>query len=263
MAYLLDASGPFNFPADALDDCKSECSQSSWAPLACGVHTIFSQQAFSCLAGRIQLVLGLETPCSSAATDSLPWEVRMHSASKIKRYRGFSVSPSRKEGLSTPNAPVRLCSLHLPVTSQLLLKPSPLWTAFKLIWGGGNWLFTTFPQMWARGKDEVTLQCCAWPCKGAFPDLMEEHLSTCPPSKQEKTRNVLVPHSTQAPPQPEHPTGDPSTSTQHIRGSSRQQMGWIFPARIDWAAADAYPCKNALLWGFPCSSLALCGQDMH
>lgn len=87
-------------------------------------------------------MLELETLCSRAVTNSLPLEVRMHSASKIQRF--FSLS--QQEGrLSTPKAPATLFSLHLPRTSHCFWNQAHWGQLSSIIRGGGSWLFPTFP----------------------------------------------------------------------------------------------------------------------
>lgn len=228
------------------------------------VHTIFSQQALACLAGRIQLVLRLETPCSRAVTNSQPWEVTMHPASKIKSSRGFSVSPEEEGRAQHSKSPSKTLQLTYPSDFTLLLKLSPLWTALK------HYL----------GRRELTLHHLSPKCEqegnmklhyNAVPGLAKElsliwWKSICPHAllpRRNKPEMSLVhtlhkhPHNLNTP--SVIPVPLPSTS----EAAPGQQMDWIFPARVDWAGTVAYPCKNALLWGFSCSSLALCGQDMH
>lgn len=208
-------------------------------------------------------MLELETPCSRAVTDSLPWEVRINSESKIKRSRGFSVSLSRKGRLSTPKAPGRPCSLHLPVTT-LLLKPSPLWTAFKRYLGRRE---LTLPHLSPKSEQEgkmklhysavpgfaKALSLTWWKCicpRALLPTRIKPEMSLVH-TLYKHPHNLNTPLVISVP--------LPSTS----EAAPGQQIGWILPVRVDWAGTAAYPCKNALLWGFSCSSLALCGQDRN
>lgn len=205
-------------------------------------------------------MLELETPCSSAATNSLPWEVRIHSASKIERSRGFSVSPSRKERLSTPKDPARLCSFHLLMTSHCFWNQAH--SGLKH-YPGRRELTLHHPSPKCEQEGKMKLHC------SAVPGLAKElsliwWKSICPqallPTRNNPEMSLVHTlhkhlHNLRTPLVISVPL--PSTS----EAAPDQHMGWIFPARVDWAGTAAYPCKNVLLWGFSCSSLALCGQD--
>lgn len=185
----------------------------------------------------------------------------MNSDSKIKRSRGFSVSASRKGRLSTPKAPGRPCSLHLPVTT-LLLKPSLVWTAFNRYLGRRE---LTLPHLSPKCEQEgemklhysavsgLELSLIWWKCicpRALLPTRIKPEMSSVH-TLYKHPHNLNTPVMISAP--------LPSTS-EAVPG---QHIVWIFPVRVDWAGTAAYSCKNALLWGFSCSSLALCGQDRN
>lgn len=149
----------------------------------------------------------------------------MHLASKIKRSRDFSVSPSRNEGLSTPKAPARLCSSHLPGTSHCFWNQAHWGQLSSIFWGGEGWCFTTFlPNVSERERWScTTLLCLALQRNFPWSHGRASVLMLCfQPGLNQKCPWCILYTST---PAPEHPVGDLSTSSQHIRGSSRSADG--------------------------------------
>lgn len=139
----------------------------------------------------------------------------MHSESKIKRSGGFSLSPSRKEGLSTPKAPARLCSLHLPVTSHCFWNQAHSRQLSGIIWGGGSWLFTTLPPNVSKRErwSCTTMLCLA--VQRSFPwsdGQASVHMLCSQPGMKQK-----CPWCTLC-------TGTPTTCTPHWRSQ------YLFPA---------------------------------